>query len=246
MTHKTIIANWKMHGSATLINEITPALLAWSAADPYATAIICPPFPYLNALKQALFDSDVKLGAQDCHAKSSGAYTGDVSAEMLVENGCTHVILGHSERRAQHGETNEQVHAKATAALAAGLTPVICIGESLAQRSSGNAVEIVVEQAKQSTPNPQSPIPNPHLLLAYEPIWAIGTGKVPSLEEIAEMHQALKAAMKEHLGTPPAVLYGGSVKAANAAPILALESVDGALVGGASLDKNEFLGILNA
>ena len=242
MTNKTIIANWKMNGSVELIDQLCPALTEWSKSDPAANAVICPPFPYLNLVKQALFDSDIALGAQDCHEQEAGAYTGNVSADMLVEMGCTHAILGHSERREYHDEVDGLVQAKALAALAKGLVPVICVGESLVDREQGKALAVVAEQAKNSVPTGQKG----EIILAYEPIWAIGTGRVPSIDDIAEMHQMLKTAMAEHVGSELAVLYGGSVKAANAAEILATDGVDGALVGGASLKAEEFLGILGA
>lgn len=241
MSNKTIIANWKMNGSAQLIEELSPQLVAWAKTNPSTKAVICPPFTHINAVKLALFDTDIALGGQDCHEKASGAYTGNVSAEMLVEMGATYVIVGHSERRQYHAETDELVQAKAEAALKSHLIPVVCVGESLEDRDAGRAVAVVTAQAKQSAPtNHQSPSTN-HFLLAYEPIWAIGSGRVPSLEDIAEMHSALKAELGQ-----VQVLYGGSVNAANAQEILALDDVDGALVGGASLKAEEFLGILKA
>lgn len=239
---KTIAANWKLNGSVALVESMGMALKNWAKTDPYTKAVICPPYPYLTMLNQQLVDTEIHLGAQDCHSKISGAYTGDVSAEMLVEMGCAYVILGHSERRYHYKESDKQVAEKVQAAVEAGLTPIICIGESQAQREMGNAVEVVTEQAKKSLPTAL----NYEIILAYEPIWAIGSGQIPSMDDISEMHGALKLAMKEHGYAQVDVLYGGSVKASNAGEILALTEVDGALVGGASLKEDEFLGILQA
>jgi triosephosphate isomerase len=186
----------------------------------------------------------IEIGGQDCRAESHGAFTGDVSAAMLRDAGATLVILGHSERRQGHGETDIQVASKAEAALAAGLAPIICVGETLEQRQAGRAVEVVRGQIMASLP---LALAGKEFAVAYEPVWAIGTGLTPTLEQIEEVHRAVRAAMIERLGpgvaTTP-ILYGGSVKPDNAAEILAVAEVGGALVGGASLKASDFLGIV--
>jgi len=189
--------------------------------------------------------SAVMVGAQDCHASASGAHTGDIAAEMLAEAGAGHVILGHSERRADHGETDADVAAKATAAARAGLIPVICVGETLEERERGVTLEVVGGQLAGSVPDELGD----GTVIAYEPVWAIGTGKVPTLDEIAEVHDFIRKALTDRFGaaaTDVPILYGGSVKPGNAAEIFAVSNVDGALVGGASLKAADFSGIIAA
>jgi len=185
-------------------------------------------------------DSRVLLGGQDCHVAQSGAHTGDISAAMLDDAGARHVILGHSERRADHGESSGLVAAKAQAAHAAGLTAIICVGETEAERDAGTTLDVVLGQLRQSLPEAASAA---NTVIAYEPVWAIGTGRTPTLEQIAEVHDALRAAVPD---AETSLLYGGSVKPGNAAEIFALANVDGALVGGASLKAADFGAIIAA
>jgi triosephosphate isomerase len=189
------------------------------------------------------------LGAQDCHAEKEGAFTGDISASMLKEQGCRFVIVGHSERRAAYGETDSQVAAKAIAVLKEGMTPVICVGESWHERQAGMAVSSVVEGVSTILSEIEAAVPASPIVLAYEPIWAIGSGRTPSKEDIAEMHGTVQQTIAQHFkGFAPGlrVVYGGSVKPSNAAEIAAVPGVDGFLVGGASLQAESFLAICNS
>jgi triosephosphate isomerase len=230
-----IAGNWKMHGSLEAATALASDVAA-GAPDLKAELLVCPPFPYLVTVAAALAGKEVGLGAQDCHAEAKGAHTGDVAAVMLKDVGCAYVILGHSERRANHGETDAQVRAKAEAALAAGLTPIVCVGETLAEREAGRAEAVVSAQLAGSVPEG---FVDAGGVVAYEPVWAIGTGKTPTEADIAAMH----ATMRGLVGKTTRLLYGGSVKPGNAAAILALPNVDGALVGGASLVAADFLAI---
>jgi triosephosphate isomerase (TIM) len=240
-----IAANWKMHGTPDDVPVIQAMGRALEDVDDRVDSLICPPFTLLAAAAGVL-PRGVSLGAQDCHANPSGAHTGCVSAVMIKAAGACAVIVGHSERRADHGETSAVVHAKALAAAAAGLWPVICVGETLAQRQEGQAESLVASQIMDSVPESAPP----GLVLAYEPVWAIGTGLTPTLEDIAAMHAAARAALAQRCGGAVAdqtrILYGGSVKPENAAEILAVDGVDGALVGGASLKLDSFLAIVRA
>lgn len=218
--------------AVALIKEI-------SVAKTKAELVICPPFIYLAAASALLQKSDVYYGAQDCSANDNGAYTGDISAEMLVELGCSYVILGHSERRQYHGETDVQVAAKAAKAIEKGLTPIICVGETLEQRKSGQTMDIIKSQLEGAIPANATA---DKVVLAYEPVWAIGTGLVATTEQIAEVHAFIRKNTLA-LGDGLRVIYGGSVKPENAQDILSLEDVDGALVGGASLKGKDFLEI---
>jgi len=231
-----IAANWKMNGRLTDIAAYAAAL---RAAPPGPDLLICPPFPYLERLGAALASSPIALGGQDCHANPSGAHTGDVSAAMLKETGCAFVILGHSERRENHGETNADVAAKVATATAAGLTPIVCVGERESERDAGEAEAVVRTQLQHSLPA------NFTGIVAYEPIWAIGTGRTPTSADVTAMHAAIRATLLAHCGPAAAIriLYGGSVKPDNAAALLALPEVGGALVGGASLKAADFLAI---
>jgi triosephosphate isomerase len=241
-----IAGNWKMHGSLDSARALAAALRAGAATVPQADLLVCPPFPLLPAVAAALAGSAVALGAQDCHAAAAGAHTGDVAAAMLREVGATHVILGHSERRAAHAEDDAAVRAKAAAAQAAGLVPIVCVGESEAERLGGGAEAIVARQLEHSLPEGFAAAGG---VVAYEPVWAIGTGRTPGAAEIVAMHARLRAALRARCGAAGAglrLLYGGSVKPGNAAAILALPDVDGALVGGASLVAADFLAIAAA
>ena len=242
-----IAANWKMHGDLSWDSKPQQlAQLLSKDTHERAIVLICPPLSMLPALVMARADASVSLGAQNCHSEVSGAYTGDVSAQMVAELGASHVILGHSERRAMSGETDSLVRDKAVAAHTAGLISIICIGESLDQRESGQQNAIVKAQLEGSLPVSATSF---NTVIAYEPIWAIGTGKVPSSEQIKAMHTVIREALRERFGVSSAnemaLLYGGSVKPANAADILTIENVDGALVGGASLDMESFAQIAN-
>jgi len=210
--------------------------VAATAGELGCDLLVCPPATLLLAVHTVLAGSGVALGAQDCHAERQGAHTGDISAEMLVDAGCTHVILGHSERRRQHGETDADIHAKLLAAGRAGLAAILCVGETLAEREAGNAIDVVERQLDGSIP-PGAELDR--LIVAYEPVWAIGTGLSATTDDIASMHQAIRA----RLPRETRILYGGSVNPENAAAILGLSEVDGALVGGASLKADGFWAI---
>ncbi|WP_300529744.1 triose-phosphate isomerase [Maricaulis sp.] len=237
MARQLLIAgNWKMNGkrdSLAFFDEVAPAAGA-SAAE----ILICPPATLLAAAVDAASGASIKIGGQDCHANSSGAHTGDVSADMLVDAGADYVILGHSERRSDHGESSASVAEKAAAALSAGLTPIICVGESEAERRDGRAEAVVAEQVVNSLPKATDGA----YVIAYEPVWAIGTGLTASLEDIQAMHGFIRGRLPD--GEKTRILYGGSVKPGNAAEIFALADVDGGLIGGASLKASDFAQII--
>jgi triosephosphate isomerase len=243
---KMIVGNWKMNGRADDLSEAR-ALADALAAEPATVRVgLCPPATLIERLSRAVAGGVVEVGGQDCHAAESGAFTGSVSAGMLVDAGAGLVILGHSERREGFGETDADVSAKVEAALKAGLTPIICVGESLAQREAGDAGAVVSGQVLASVPEA---VAGRDFAVAYEPIWAIGTGLTPTIGQIAEIHGLVRAALVERLGEAgrhAPILYGGSVKPSNAAEILATADVGGALVGGASLKAADFLGIIRA
>lgn len=208
--------------------------------------VVCPPFTLIDRAVERVKASNLVIGAQDCHAQQSGAHTGEVSAEMLADIGARYVILGHSERRVSHGEDDEIVLAKAVAAHRAGLIAIVCVGETRHERDEGRAIEVVGGQLRESVPEGAT---SANLVIAYEPVWAIGTGLVPTNEQIEEVHTAIRQMLEGRLGrdgNSVRILYGGSVKASNAAAIFGLRNVDGALVGGASLKASEFAGIISA
>ena len=239
-----VAGNWKMNGLRSNLNEVAlvrEAVAAGSAGS--AEVLICPPATLLMAVAAICEGSSLKCGGQDCHAEPGGAFTGDVSAGMLKDAGASYVIVGHSERRASHHESNETVRLKAQAALRAGLTPIICIGETLEEREKGHALATVSAQLAGSVPDKFVP---GSIVVAYEPVWAIGTGLTPAQPEIAEMHSFIREEIARHLpeqGNGLRVLYGGSVKAENVAELLSARDVDGALVGGASLNAAAFMEI---
>ncbi|MGR3758876.1 triose-phosphate isomerase [Roseobacteraceae bacterium NS-SX3] len=245
MRQKLAAGNWKMNGTGAALGEL--AALAESHPSPAAQILICPPATLLSRAADAAKGSAVAIGGQDCHANASGAHTGDISAAMLKDAGASAVILGHSERRADHSETDAQVCAKAEAAIAEGLIAVICIGETLAEREAGDTLKVAGTQLAGSVPAAAT---GANTVIAYEPVWAIGTGKVPTLEQIAEVHDFLRAELTARFGAETAdsirLLYGGSVKPSNAAEIFAVSNVDGALVGGASLKAADFSPIITA
>jgi triosephosphate isomerase len=234
-----VAGNWKMNGSLAMASGLIGALKAKKGA---VDLLVCPPFPYLAAVGAALAGSDIALGAQDCHADASGAHTGDVAAPMLADLGCRYVILGHSERRTDHGETSAMVAAKAKAALGAGLTAIICVGETEAQRNAGDELKIVEKQIIESIPSEST---DSNTVIAYEPVWAIGTGKTPTAADVEAMHRHIRGLLKGRVsgGAAMRILYGGSVKPSNAAELMAVAEVNGALVGGASLKAEDFWGI---
>lgn len=233
-----IAGNWKMNGTGAALAELDALARHVESKPPHCDVLICPP---ATLVARAAWQSKnrVAIGGQDCHADISGAFTGDVSAEMLKDAGATAVIVGHSERRQYHGETNAIVAAKARAAWRAGLIAIICIGETEAEREAGRANEICATQISGSVPPGATPA---NTAVAYEPIWAIGTGKTATTGDIAQMHAHIKAS----LSAPLRILYGGSVKPSNAKEILALADVGGALVGGASLKASDFITIVEA
>ncbi len=233
MPQKIAAGNWKMN--APDLGEVDA--LARQHPDPGVTLLLCPPATLLAALSERLSDMKIQTGGQDCHTASSGAHTGDVSAAMLKAAGASHVILGHSERRADHGESDALVRQKAEAALEASLTPILCLGETLEQRDSGQTLDVIETQLAGSLPKTDAP-----LIIAYEPVWAIGTGRTPTPGQIEEVHALLRD--RSPADTP--LLYGGSVKGSNAAEIFAIANVDGALVGGASLTAEAFSPIVSA
>ena len=238
MRRKLVAGNWKMNGLQK-DRDFLSALVDAHPDAPAADVLLCPPATLLSAMASARPDW-LLLGGQDCAQTQSGAHTGDISAAMLADLGCSHVIVGHSERRSDHGEGDALVRAKAEAALEAGLVPIICVGETLEQRESGEAEAVVISQLRASTPECEAG----SVVIAYEPVWAIGTGRIATLEDIASMHAAIRAVLPH--GAATRILYGGSVKPDNAAGILALDDVDGALVGGASLTVDAFAGIISA
>lgn len=230
-TRKLIAGNWKMHGSKAALAEIDAIALAAQARN--VDVAICPPFTLIAPAS----GRGVAIGAQDCHPAEKGAHTGCVSAAMLVEAGATFCIVGHSERRADNGETDAEIKAKATAVQAAGMTAIVCVGETLEQRDWGFALAVVKAQLEGSLPDVRD-----NLVVAYEPVWAIGTGRTPSPEDVATMH----AGIRDVVGPDVRILYGGSVKPSNARELLHVPNVDGALVGGASLAAADFVPIIEA
>jgi triosephosphate isomerase (TIM) len=241
-----IAGNWKMHGLTAAVSEARALADALRRAPATARVALCPPATLIGLMAKTVSGSDVQVGGQDCHPEAFGAFTGDISAEMLADAGAALVILGHSERRTYHGETDDMVAQKARAALRAGLEPIICVGETAEERRAGLTPEVVARQVRGSLPEDLRGRP---FSVAYEPIWAIGTGLTPTLAQIEEVHLAIRGLLAERLGDSGAsapILYGGSVKPSNAAEILAAAEVGGALVGGASLKCEDFTAIVRA
>lgn len=241
---KLAAGNWKMNGSVAALAEAQALVAAHPA--PSCEMLLCPPATLVAALSALAKGGPLLVGGQDCHPKASGAHTGDISAAMLADAGATHVILGHSERRADHGETDALVGSKAEAALAAGLIAIVCIGETEAQRDAGTTLAVIGGQLDGSIPLGATAA---NLVVAYEPVWAIGTGRTPTLPEIAEVHAFLRDRLRGLIGEKAdgvRLLYGGSVKPSNAVEIFAVPHVDGALVGGASLKAADFGAIVAA
>jgi triosephosphate isomerase (TIM) len=243
-----VAGNWKMNGlkgSARVLGQVIDAYTAGLKAR--VELLVCPPATLVHAFAVAALGSKVAIGGQDCHAQESGAFTGDVSAEMLADAGAAYVIVGHSERRQYHGEKDAQVRAKAEAAHRAGLTAIVCVGETKEEREAGKTLNVVRRQLRGSVPEEAT---SADLVVAYEPVWAIGTGLTPTPADVAEVHALLRAELRRLVGKADQnrvrVLYGGSVKPSNAKELLSVENVDGALVGGASLVAADFLGIAGA
>jgi triosephosphate isomerase len=235
--------NWKMNGLNASLAEVS-AIAEAAAATPGADVLICPPATLISGAVAAA-GGKLAIGGQDCHAKASGAHTGDISAEQLQDAGATFVIVGHSERRADHGESDAIVRVKAEGALRAGLVAIVCVGETHLQRDSGQTLAIVGGQLAGSLPHGATAA---NLVVAYEPVWAIGTGLTPTPQDVAEVHGFIRRELIDLLpehGGAVRILYGGSVKASNAAELMAVENVNGALVGGASLTAKDFLGIVS-
>jgi triosephosphate isomerase len=244
MRRKLAAGNWKMNGTSADLAEVTALTAAFPA--PAIDILICPPATLLHRMAGARGEHPIALGGQDCHPNVKGAHTGDISAQMLRDAGATCVILGHSERRTDHAETDARVAAKSLAARAAGLTAVICVGETESQRRAGDTLAIVGHQLAGSIPDGATAADT---VIAYEPVWAIGTGLVPTTAQIAEVHAFIRTALTTRFGTHGAgmrILYGGSVKPTNATEIFAVPDVDGALVGGASLKAADFGPIIAA
>jgi triosephosphate isomerase len=243
---RLIAGNWKMNGLQQAgTAELVLLKQQVASVRPAAEVVVCPPATLVAGFAAAVRGGGVGIGGQDCHPKPSGAHTGDISAEMLADAGATHVIVGHSERRADHGETDALVRSKAEAVHRAGLTAIICVGETLEQRDAGRTIEVVWGQVAGSVPEAAKA---ENTVIAYEPVWAIGTGRTPTNDDIAAVHAAIRARLAEWVngGATFRILYGGSVKPSNAKEILGLKDVDGALVGGASLKVADFWPIVEA
>jgi triosephosphate isomerase len=234
---RLVAGNWKMHGSRESISALLHEILK-AEAMAGAQCAVCPPFPYLAQVAERLRGTPIAWGAQNVAEHAQGAYTGEVSAAMLAEFGCRYVIVGHSERRQLYGETDAQVAAKFAAARKAGLTPILCVGETLAERDAGRTEDVVARQL--------DAVAFSGGVLAYEPVWAIGTGRNATPEQAQEVHAFLRERLKEEMSRSTPILYGGSVKPQNAAAIFAMPDVDGGLIGGASLVAADFLAILRA
>jgi len=237
-----IAGNWKMHGLAADAVALAKGVVA-GAAGLQCDLLVCPPFVHLAAVAPLLAGSPVALGGQDCHQAKQGAHTGDISPQMLRDMGATWVILGHSERRQNHGETDELVREKVLAAVEAGLSPIVCVGETADQRAGGQETEVVGWQLAGSLPKPFAGV------VAYEPVWAIGTGKNATDQDVATMHAFIREELMRQFGEAGQdirILYGGSVRPVNAASLLAVPHVGGALIGGASLKADDFLAIARA
>jgi triosephosphate isomerase len=239
-----VAGNWKMHGTSASLQELRSIANGFMhGLDAETEALICVPATLLTRAADILHTSPVKAGGQDCHTEDSGAHTGDIAAAMLKDAGASHVIVGHSERRTDHRETDDVVRAKAEAAWRGGLVAVICIGETRAQREAGQTLDVLSRQIKGSVPHSATAA---NAVIAYEPVWAIGTGLTPTPDDVAQAHAHIRKELSALLADRAKgmrILYGGSVKPSNARELLAVDNVDGALVGGASLKASDFLGI---
>ena len=238
-----IAGNWKMNGLKASIGEFEAMLTGAGTLAGKADLLVCPPATLIAAFADKARGSKIAVGAQDCHPKASGAHTGDISAEMLADAGAGTIIVGHSERRADHGETDALIRQKAEAAWRAGLTAIVCIGETREQRDAGQALDVCGAQLKGSLPDGSTAA---NLVVAYEPVWAIGTGLTPTVQDVEQVHNFIRGVLTDRFkgeGVIIRILYGGSVKPSNAAELLGVANVNGALVGGASLKAADFLAI---
>jgi triosephosphate isomerase len=241
-----VAGNWKMNGLSASVAELEKIVAGAGRVSGKAELMICPPATLIAQFAKTVKGSSVVIGSQDCHAAASGAHTGDISAEMLADAGATAVIVGHSERRTDHHETDAQVRAKAQAAWRAGLTAILCIGETRAQREAGEALKVVGSQLQGSVPDGAT---GANLVIAYEPVWAIGTGLTPTPADVAEVHASIRKSLRARFGEEGGnirILYGGSVKPSNARELLNIQDVNGGLIGGASLKADDFLAIAAA
>ncbi|YBV97480.1 triose-phosphate isomerase [Phyllobacteriaceae bacterium JZ32] len=242
-----VAGNWKMNGTGESLAELRAIATGLSSdLGQKLDAVICVPATLLSRAAETLVSETVRLGGQDCHVKESGAHTGDISAAMLKEAGADYVILGHSERRTDHQETDELIRAKTQAAWKAGLAAIVCVGETAAERQEGRALEVIGRQLLGSLPDN---VKSDTTIIAYEPVWAIGTGQTPTAEDVEKAHAFMRSELIARFGSEGAklrLLYGGSVKPANAVELLGISNVDGALVGGASLKATDFLAICEA
>ncbi|MGH7002890.1 MAG: triose-phosphate isomerase [Alphaproteobacteria bacterium] len=242
-----VAGNWKMNGAGDSLDELRIIVnRPNSAIGEKIDALICVPATLVSRAAQSVEGEALSIGGQDCHSEISGAHTGDISAEMLKDAGAEYVIVGHSERRADHGETDAMINAKARAGWRAGLSTIICVGETELQRKAGSTLEIIAAQLEGSIPDDARA---DNMIVAYEPVWAIGTGLTPTASDVREVHGSIRAALSERFGAEGErmrILYGGSVKPANAGELLGVDNVDGALVGGASLKATDFLAICEA
>ena len=239
---KLAAGNWKMNGTRASLSEVKAINAELDDTDP--AVVICPPVSLL--IPACDIGGKIGIGAQDCHMVSSGAHTGDISANQIADTGATYVIIGHSERRTDHGETSDMIKAKAQAAHKAGLIAIVCIGETLAEREAGETLNVLGQQMSGSIPDGAT---SQNTVIAYEPVWAIGTGLVPTLDQIDEAHRFMRSELLTTLGADAqniSLLYGGSVKGSNADDIFSVADVDGALVGGASLSAHDFVPIIKA
>lgn len=245
MRQRLAAGNWKMNGiraSLAMLEELDREI-----GDTDSQVVICPPATLISAMAAAAQDTDMRVGAQNCHQEAAGAFTGDVSAEMLADAGAEFVILGHSERRSGYKESDACIRDKTSSVWAAGLTAIVCVGESLDERDASNTLDIIGGQLAGSIPDQAT---GQNLVVAYEPIWAIGTGHTPTLDQIGKVHDFIRARLErrfgEGVGRSVRILYGGSMNAKNAADIIAVSNVDGGLIGGASLKAEDFAKIVNA
>ncbi|MEM9104692.1 MAG: triose-phosphate isomerase [Pseudomonadota bacterium] len=242
-----VAGNWKMNGTRDSLHEITAMATGLEPAlSERVDALVCPPATLVYLAAAAVQDTGVSIGGQDCHADASGAHTGDLSAEMMRDAAATHVIVGHSERRTDHAETSATVMAKAEAVHRAGLVAIVCIGETKEERDAGQTLDVIRKQLAESVPDAATAV---NTIVAYEPVWAIGTGLTPTASDVEEAHAVMRQELEQRFGGDGAsmrLLYGGSVKPANAAELMGIHNVDGALVGGASLKADDFLAICEA
>lgn len=246
MVRPLIAGNWKMNGTNDMLTVVSDVVAGLNTRSAGADCLLCPPATLLHRAAVAAQGSELSVGGQDCHFESSGAHTGDMSAEMIADAGGQYVIVGHSERRTDHHENDEIVAKKAVAATTAGLVPIICVGETLKQREAGETLDVIGEQISNSVPES---VRDSGFVVAYEPVWAIGTGKVATSEQVDEVHNFIRTQLVQRFGDTGAgvrILYGGSMKPGNAAELLALENVNGGLIGGASLKAADFLAIYDA